>query len=142
MYVFYTLFFKKYIIRTIKPKCTKENSLKYSILISLHYYDLNNHKERINQLNKYMNKYNFTSNNYNDFENNNPYISLTVYDEYEQILYKSLNNSNNKAYIVKMNHDTYLTWKPKNDKYTQSKNLLKQFTHKELTDLIINKIIH
>ena len=106
---FILYFFKKYIMRTINPKCTNKDSFKYSILISLHYYDLNNHKERINQLNKYMNKYNFTSNNYNDFENNNPYISLTVYDEYEQILYKSLNNSNNKAYIVKMNHDTYLT---------------------------------
>ena len=43
-------------MRTINPKCTKKNSFKYSILISLHYYDLNNHEERINQLNKYINK--------------------------------------------------------------------------------------
>ena len=129
-------------MRTINPKCTNEDSFKYSILISLHYYDLNNHKERINQLNKYISKYNFASTNYADFENNNPFISLTVYDEYEQVLYKSINISNNKACIVKMNNDTYHTLKPKNDKYTQLKTLLKQFTYKELTDIILDKIIH
>ena len=41
-------------MRTINPKCTNDDSFKYSILISLHYYDLYNHKERINQLNKYI----------------------------------------------------------------------------------------
>ena len=55
-------------MRTINLKCTKEDSFKYSILISLHYYDLNNHKERINQLNKYINKYSFASTNYADLE--------------------------------------------------------------------------
>ena len=54
---FILYFFKKYIMRTINPKCTNKDSFKYSILISLHYYDLNNHKERINQLNKYISKY-------------------------------------------------------------------------------------
>ena len=68
-------------MKTINPKCTKENSFKYSVLISLYYYDLNVHKERINQLNKYIGNYNFISNNYRDFENNNPHISLTVYNE-------------------------------------------------------------
>ena len=129
-------------MRTINPKCTNEDSFKYSILISLHYYDLNNHKERINQPNKYINKYNFVSTNYADFENNNPFISLTVYDEYEQVLYESINNLNNKARIVKMNNDTCRTLKPQNNKYTQLKTLLKQFTYKELTDIILDKIIH
>ena len=129
-------------MRTTNPKCTKENSFKYSILISLHYYDLYNHRERINQLNKCINKYNFTTNNYTDFENNNPYVSLTAYDEYNQLLHKSLNNSNNKACIIKMSNNKYHTLKPSKDKYTQLKILLKQFTHKELTALILNKIIH
>ena len=40
-------------MRAINPKCTNNESFKYSILISLHYYELNNHKERINQLNPY-----------------------------------------------------------------------------------------
>ena len=82
-------------MRTINPKCTNNESFKYSILISLHYYELNNHKERINQLKPYLNKYNFISNNYIDFENNNPSISLIVYDKHGQLLHKSLNNSNN-----------------------------------------------
>ena len=37
-------------MRSINPKCTNNESFKYSILISLHYYELNNHPERINQL--------------------------------------------------------------------------------------------
>ena len=82
---------------TINRKCTNEDSFKYSILISLHYYESNNHKERINQLNKYIHKYNFTLNNYIDFENKNRLISLGVYDEYDEILHKSNNQTNNKA---------------------------------------------
>ena len=55
-------------MKTINLKCTDNDSFKYLILILLYYYDLNVHKERINQLNKYINNYNFKSNNYNDFE--------------------------------------------------------------------------
>ena len=35
-------------IKLINPKCTDDDSFKYSISISLHYCDLNVHKERIN----------------------------------------------------------------------------------------------
>ena len=129
-------------MRSINPKCTKEDSFKYSILISLHYYELNNHPERINQLNKYINKYNFTSNNYSDFENNNPYIPLIVYDKHAQLLHKSINNSNNKAAIVKMNNQRYHAIKPDKNKYLQLKELSKQFTHKELKEYIQSKIIY
>ena len=127
-------------MRTINPKCTNDDSFKYSILISLHYYDLYNHKERINQLNKYINNYNFKSNNPTEFENNNPYISLTVYDEYGELLYKSLNKSNNKAYITKI-HNRYHALKPDKDKFIQLKQLSKQFTHKELTEYTLNNVI-
>ena len=127
-------------MRTINPKCTDNDSFKYSILISLYYYDLNVHKERTNQLNKYINNYNFISNNYNDFEKNNPNISLTVYDEHNEILYEPINKSNNKAYIVKINN-RYHALKPDKDKFVQLKQLLKQFTHKELTEYILNNVI-
>ena len=127
-------------MRTINPKCTNDDSFKYSILISLHYYDLYNHKERINQLNKYINNYNFKSNNPTEFENNNPYISLTVYDEYGELLYKSLNKSNNKAYITKI-HNRYHALKPDKDKFIQLKQLSKQITHKELTEYTLNNVI-
>ena len=43
-------------MRSINPKCTNDKSFKYSILISLHYYDLKHHLERINQLKPYENK--------------------------------------------------------------------------------------
>ena len=75
-------------MRRINPKCTNKDSFKYSILISLYYYDLNSHKERTNQLNKYLNNYNFDSNNYDTFENNSPFISLTVYDENGKLLHE------------------------------------------------------
>ena len=127
-------------MKTINPKCTDNDSFKYSILISLYYYDLNVHKERTNQLNKYINNYNFISNNYNDFEKNNPNISLTVYDEHNEILYEPINKSNNKAYIVKINN-RYHALKPDKDKFVQLKQLLKQFTHKELTEYILNNVI-
>ena len=65
-------------MRSINPKCTNNESFKYSILISLHYYDLNNHPERINKLNKYINKYIFSTSNYRDFQINNQSITLTV----------------------------------------------------------------
>ena len=127
-------------MKTINPKCTDNDSFKYSILISLHYYDLNTHKERTNQLDKYINNYHFNSNNPNDFERNNPNISLTLYNEHNEIIYNSKNKSNNKAYIIKINN-RYHALKPDTDRFVQLKQLLKQFTHKELTEFILNNII-
>ena len=37
-------------MKTINPKCTNDDSFKYSILISLHYYDLKSLKKN-NKLN-------------------------------------------------------------------------------------------
>ena len=48
---------------------------------------------------------------------------------------------NNKASIVKINNHRYHAIKANKDKYTHLKILLKQFTHKELTNIIVNKII-
>ena len=129
-------------MKIINPKCTNEDSFKYSILISLHYYELNIHKKRINQLNKYTNNHNFESNNYDNFENNNPYISLSVYDENVKLLYKSLNNTNNEASTVKINNHWYHALKRNKNIYKQLNDLLKQFTHKELTEYILNKVTH
>ena len=127
-------------MKSINPKCSNEDSFKYSILISLHYYDVKLHKERINQLYKYINNYNFESNNYQKFENNNQSISLNVYDENHNLIHKSINNSNKKACIVKINNNRYHALKPNKDKYIQLRELLKEFSEKELYDFIINKI--
>ena len=83
-------------MRSVDPKCINNDSFKYWVIISIHYHELNNHPENINQLKKYLNKYNFNSSTYIGFKNNNPLISLTVYDEYGQLLHKSLNNSKKK----------------------------------------------
>ena len=127
-------------MKSINPKCANEDSFKYSILISLYYYELNTHKERINQLNDYLNIHNFESNNYDTFEHNNPFISLTVYDENGKILHKSLNDTINKALIAKINNNIYHALKPNKNKYNQLKETLKQFTHKELSNFILNKV--
>ena len=103
-------------MKTINPKCTNEDSFKYSIIISLHYYELNTHKERINQLNKYIDNYTFSFHNFHTFENNNPNVSLNVYDENGKLINKSFNNSINKAYIVKINNNRYHALKPDKDK--------------------------
>ena len=123
-------------MKSIHPKCANEDSFKYSIIISLHYYKLNSHKERTNQLNKYIDNYNFTLDNFEAFENDNPSVSLNVYNENGKLIHKSLNNSINKAYIVKINNSRYLALKPDKDKYIQLKELLKQFSQKELHDFI------
>ena len=123
-------------MKSIHPKCANEDSFKYSIIISLHYYKLNSHKERTNQLNKYIDNYNFTLDNFEAFENDNPSVSLNVYNENGKLIHKSLNNSINKACIVKINNSRYLALKPDKDKYIQLKELLKQFSQKELHDFI------
>ena len=66
-------------MRTINLKCCKEDSFKYSVLASLHYYDINSHLERITKLKLYISKYNFTRNIPNKFEINNPNVSLTIF---------------------------------------------------------------
>ena len=127
-------------MKTINPKCTNEDSFKYSIIISLQYYELNTHKERINQLNKYIDNYKFSINHFDTFESNNPNVSLNVYDENGKLIHKSFNSSINKGYIVKINNNRYHALKPDKDKYLQLKQLLKQFSQKELYDFIMNKI--
>ena len=115
-------------MKSINPKCTNKDSFKYSILISLHYYELYVHKERINKLNKYLNKYKFNWNNYDTCENDNPNISLTVYDENGNVLHKLTNNSKNNAYIVKINNNRY--------------HVHTSFTHEELTDYLLRKVTY
>ena len=128
-------------MRSINPKCTNDESFKYSILISLHYYDLKHHPQKINQLKRYEDKYIFKINDYIAFENTNPSISLNVYDEYGDLLHKATNSINN-AYVLKINNNRCHALKPNKDKYIILKDTLKLFTHKELTDFLLNKVSH
>ena len=67
-------------MRKINTRSSNTDSFKYSILISLHYYDVSYHPERISKLKPFENKY-VTHITLNEFEINNPDISLTVFDE-------------------------------------------------------------
>ena len=60
------------IMRKINPKSCNEDSFKHSILISLHYYDINFHSEKVSKPKLFENKYNFNHTTPNEFEINNP----------------------------------------------------------------------
>ena len=68
-------------MRKINPKSNNKNSFKYSILISLHYYNIPYHREKTTKLDAYADNYNFTNTNPTDFEKNNPNISLNIPNE-------------------------------------------------------------
>ena len=72
-------------MRKTSPKSSDIDSIKYSVLISLHYYDISFHPERLSKLKTLENKYNFTHTIPNEFEINNPNVSLTVFDETNKI---------------------------------------------------------
>ena len=112
----------------------------YSITISLHYYELNNHPERIKPLNKYLAKYISKNTEYNQFVKDNPSIFLNVFNENNEQIYKSTNNSNRITKIMKINNNIYHAIKLQKDKHLKLEELLKSFTHKELTEYILNKV--
>ena len=102
----------KNIMRKINPRSSDIDSFKYSVLISLHYYDISFHPERISKLKPFENKCNFINITPNEFEINNPKSSLTVFDENNKRLYTPKNNSANKAQIVKLKNNRYAAIKP------------------------------
>ena len=104
----------KNIMREISLRSSDIDSFKYSILISLHYYDIFFHPERISKLKPFENKYNFKNITPNEFETNNPNISLT--DRYSAI--KQLKNK-----FIKLN------------------KLLESFLHIELREDILQNIL-
>ena len=128
-------------MRKINPKCSNEDSFKYSILISLHYYNTNFHLERITKLKPHISKYSFTYNTPNKFEINNPNVLLTVFDENNKIIYTPSNNGNNKAMIIKINDYRYAAIKPPRDKFRKLHGLLRLYSHSELKEFILQKIV-
>ena len=76
-------------MRKINPKSSDTDSFKYSVLISLHYYNIYFHVERISKLKPYENKYNFIQITPTEFETNNSNIRLTIFDEGNKKIYHS-----------------------------------------------------
>ena len=121
-------------MRKINPKCSDDESLMYSIIVSLHYYDISHNPERISTLRPYINNYDFTDITPQKFEVNNPDISLTVIDDDKNILYISHNISSIRAKIVKLKNNRYAAIKPVKNKYIKLKEILQLFSSKEISD--------
>ena len=104
----------KNIMREISLRSSDIDSFKYSILISLHYYDISFHPERISKLKPFENKYNFKNITPNEFERNNPNISLT---------------------------DRYSAIKQSKNKFIKLNKLVESFLHIELREHILQNIL-
>ena len=128
-------------MRKINPNCRDVESFMYSIIISLHYYDISHNPERISALRPCIRIFGFTDITPQKFEVNNPDISLTVIDDDKNILYISHNISSIRAEIVKLKNNRYATIKPVKNKYLKLKEILRLFSHKEISDIIKQKII-
>ena len=111
------------------------------VLISLHYYDITFHPERVSKLKLFESKYNFNYISPNEFEINNPNISLTVFDENNKILCTSKTDSTNKVQIVKLKDNRYAAIKPLKNKFIKLNNLLESFSYIELREHILQNIL-
>ena len=128
-------------MRKINPKSSDIDSFKYSILILLHYYDISPHPERLSKLKPFENKYNFIHITPNEFEKNNRNISLTVFDENDNIIYLPKNISTNKGQIVKFKDNSYAAIKPFKNKFLKLDELLNSFSHLDLREYMLQKIL-
>ena len=127
-------------MRKINQKSSDIDSFEYSILISLRCYDISFHPERISKLKPFENKYNFSYITPNEFEINNPNISLTVFEDNNNITYSPKSISINKAQIVKISNSIYAAVKPLKNKFIKLNGLLELFSHLELREHIIQNV--
>ena len=128
-------------MRKINPKSSDEDSFKHSILISLYCYEINFQPERVSKLKVFEDKYNFNHIKPNEFKINNPNISLTAFDENNNIVYTSNNNITNKAQIVKLKDDRYAAIKPLKNKFIKLNKILESFSHTELRGHTLQNIL-
>ena len=125
-------------MRKINPKSFDSDSLKYSVVISWHYYDISFHPERISKLKIFEEYYNFIHITPTEFETNNSNISLTIFDEDSKKIYHSKNDT--EAPIVQLKNNTYDALKPLKNKFMRLNKMLKSFSHKQLKESILSHI--
>ena len=89
-------------------------------------------------------KYNFSHNTPNQFEINNSSISLTIFNENNEIIHQTNNNANTKAKIIKLNNYRYAAIKPLKNKSIKLNEFIQSHSHHELSDysfeIILKKI--
>ena len=123
-------------IREINPKSNNNDLFKYSILISLHYYDIPYHREKASKLNVHANNYNFSDTNPTYFEKNSPNISLNILSEDNNLIYSSNNDFFKKAKMVKISEYRFAAIKTSSDNFI--KQLIKKVSHDELEEILIH----
>ena len=126
-------------MRKINPKCDNNDSSMFSILISLHYYDISCNPERISKLRSYINNYNFTDTSAKGFEVNNQHVSSEILDEDGNIVYSLSNTCKIKAVSCII---CICSNKTDKNKYIKLRGILQCFSHKEISDMIKQKIIY
>ena len=103
--------------RLINIKFADKNSFKYSMLLYLYYYNINNFN-RPTEIDKHTEPYilihfnNNNNNGINQFERDNPLIDLLIIDINDKPLFLTLNNASIKITIVKLNDNRYSLYKP------------------------------
>ena len=127
-------------MRKINRKLSDIDFFKYSILTSLHCYDISFHPERISNLKPYDNNYNFLHITPTEFQINNSNVSLNIFNEDKKYIYASGNNSSHQVNIIQLKNNRYATIKPLKNKYTQLNGILKSFSHMELKEYVLNLI--
>ena len=125
-----SLILMRNIMKKINPKSSNIDSFRYSILISLHYYDISFHPQIISKLKTFEKQYNFIHITPAQFETNNSKISLAIFDENNKKIYHSKNDSTNKAHIVQFKRNRYAALKPPKNKFVRLDKMLNLFTHK------------
>ena len=103
-------------MRLINIKCNDKESFKYSILLYLYYYNIQENLGRVIQVlfntDPYLSiKFN-ENNDINQFEKDNPHIDLFIIDDDNNPLFLTRNNANIKVTIVKLNNNRYSLKKP------------------------------
>ena len=121
-------------MRKINRKSSDIHSFKYSMLTSLHYYDISFHPERISNLNPYENHYNFLHITPTEFEINNSNVSLNISNEDKKYIYASGNNSSHQVNIIQLKNNRYAAIRPLKNKCTQLNGILKSFCHMKLKE--------
>ena len=103
-------------MRLINIKCSDKESFKYSILLYLYSYNMQNNHGRVIHLlfntDPYLSiKFN-ENNDLNQFEKDNPHINLLIIDVNNNPLFLTRKNANIKLTIVKLNNNKYSLKKP------------------------------
>ena len=103
-------------MRLINIKCNDSDSFKYSILLYLYYYNIKTNYLRSTEINKHSNPYiqiYFNENNdIYQFEKENTFINLLIFDINDRPVFLTRNNAKIEVTIVKSNDHRYSLYKP------------------------------